>query len=304
MPSNAAPRSKSATNAIALGSLTAIAVGLFGFLLLHYDLAVYGLVVFLAVPVASGFIARRTAGPGSDTLIALMISFVIGLGILIGTGAEGWVCILMALPLILLGLFLGFVIAASLDKAGTTNPTNTTLLVAIPLLLAGGGWIEKSFAPQHRLESVSTSAILRAKPELLFDLLKDVETVDAHRPFLMRIGLPVPVKCRLEKGAVGAARTCYFDHGYIKEEVVEWDPPRLMKMRVVENHVPGRHWLGFKDAIYEFHGNTDGTTTVTRTTSITTALYPPIYWRPLERLGVETEHRYIFADLSRRLAHE
>src|SRR6266404_5593962 len=141
MTSNVAPRSTSSTKAIVLGSLTAIAVGLFGFLLLHYDLAVYGLVVFLAVPVASGFTARRIAGRGSSTFIALMISLVIGLGILVGTGAEGWVCILMAFPLILLGLFLGFVIAASLDKAGTTNPTNTTLLVALPILLVGGGWV-------------------------------------------------------------------------------------------------------------------------------------------------------------------
>lgn len=298
MTSNAG--SASPTTAIAVGSITAIAVGLFGFLLLHYNFATYGLVIFFAVPVASGFVARRMAGPGSSTFIALMISLVIGLGILIATGAEGWVCILMALPLIFLGLFIGFLLAASREKV--TPPSNTTVLLAIPLLLASAGWIEKSFAPQHRLESIPTSAVFPGSPEKLFDMLKDVETVDANRPFLMRIGLPIPVKCKLEKGAVGGTRTCYFDHGYIKEEVVEWNPPRLMKMRVVENHVPGRHWLGFKDAIYEFHGNADGTTTVTRTTSITTALYPAIYWRPLERIGVETEHRYIFEDLTRRLA--
>jgi polyketide cyclase/dehydrase/lipid transport protein len=297
------PAQPSAVRAITFGSLTAIAIGLFGFVLLHFQWAVYGVVVFLAVPIAAGFVARRIAGPGRNTLITLGISLVLGLGILITTGLEGWVCILMALPLILSGLLIGIGLAILLSKSPNNSSSSTTaLLVGIPLLLFSSGWVEKSIAPKQRLEVISTSVVLHATPEKLFDMLKDVETVDAHRPFLMRIGLPVPIKCRLERGSVGAARTCYFDHGYIREEVVAWEPPNLMKMRVVENHVPGRHWLGFKDAIYEFHGNADGTTTVTRTTSITTALYPAIYWRPLERLGVETEHQYIFEDLGRRLA--
>jgi hypothetical protein len=290
---------------IVAGSITGIAIGLFGFLLLHFHLAAYGIVIFLVVPMAAGFVARRIAGPGSNTLIAVMISVVIGLGILIATGSEGWVCVLMALAPIAVGLLVGIAIAAWLSRRKRQpRPNNATLMVAIPLLLFGGGWLEKSFAPQYRLESISTSIVLSASPETTFDMLKGVDLVDAPRPFLMRIGLPVPTSCRLERGAVGATRTCYFDHGYIKEEVVEWNPPQLMKMRVVENHVPGRHWLGFKDAIYQFRGNPDGTTTVTRTTSITTALYPAIYWRPLERLGVETEHNYIFDDLKRRLSEK
>ena len=288
-------------NAIVVGSFSAIGIGLFGFLLLHYHLAVYGLVVFLAVPFVAGFVAKRLAGAGSNAFIAVMISIVIGLGVLVATGAEGWVCVLMAFPLLFLGIISGMALASWSSRRNYTSSNNAGLMVAIPLLIIGSGWLEKSVAPQYRLEVISTSIVLPETPEKLFDMLKGVDVVNAPRPFLMRIGLPVPTSCRLERGSVGAGRTCYFDHGYIKEEVVEWTPPTLMKMRVVENHVPGRHWLGFKDAIYTFTPNPDGTTTVIRTTSITTALYPAIYWRPLERMGVETEHRYIFDDLSRRL---
>src|SRR3954454_21987373 len=98
---------RSANRAIAFASLTAVGVGLFGFLLLHYGLAVYGIVVFLAVPIAAGFVARAVAGPGSNTFIAAATALFIGLGILIVTESEGWVCILMAMPLIAVGILIG-----------------------------------------------------------------------------------------------------------------------------------------------------------------------------------------------------
>ena len=286
---------------IAYGTAAAVAVGLFGFLLLELHWAVYGIVVFLLTPLVAGFVVGYTVPEGRRVLASLILASIIGLLILVVTRAEGWVCVLMALPLIIVGIGAGAGLGCLVaNRRHPQNPTAALLLV--PLVLIPSGWIEKSLAPATRLEPFTTSATYRSTPEQLFNLLANVDHVEAHRPFLLRIGLPVPVSCKLERGAVGAKRTCYFDDGYIVEEVVAWSPPEQMRMRIVENHVPGRHWLGFRDAIYDFKQNANGTTTVTRTTSITTQLYPPIYWRPLERLGVETEHRYIFDDLQRRLA--
>jgi len=38
-----------------------------------------------------------------------------------------------------------------------------------------------------------------------------------------------------------------------------------------------------------------------RTTTITSRLSPARYWQRLEMIGIETEHKYLFEELSRRL---
>ncbi|HSE20720.1 MAG TPA: hypothetical protein VLB68_03655 [Pyrinomonadaceae bacterium] len=40
---------------------------------------------------------------------------------------------------------------------------------------------------------------------------------------------------------------------------------------------------------------------ITRTTTITSRLSPAWYWQRLEKIGVETEHQYLFEELSKRL---
>jgi len=98
---------------------------------------------------------------------------------------------------------------------------------------------------------------------------------------------------------VGAKRTCYFDQGYIEETVTEWSPPEVMGLSIDRTNMPGRHWLDFENAKYELRRDNSGTM-LTRTTTITSNLYPVWYWRPFERWGVASEHEYIFGDLARR----
>ena len=112
----------------------------------------------------------------------------------------------------------------------------------------------------------------------------------------MRIGLPVPVSCKVDKEEVGGKRTCYFESGYIEERITEWNPPLSIKMEITASDVPGRPWLTFKDASYELSEN-NGKTTITRRTTIVSRLSPAWYWRRLEKIGVETEHEYLFEEV-------
>ena len=115
----------------------------------------------------------------------------------------------------------------------------------------------------------------------------------------MYVGLPIPVRCEMEGSGVGAKRTCYFDHGYIQETVIEWSPPKVMQLSIDRTNMPGRHWLSFENARYDLRRE-GGETLLTRTTVINSNLYPAWYWRPFERWGVRSEHEYIFGDLARR----
>ena len=109
----------------------------------------------------------------------------------------------------------------------------------------------------------------------------------------------MPQKCVLQGTAVGSKRVCYFNQGYIEETILDWQPPRRMQFSIDRTNLPGRHWLGFKEAQYVLEPNAGGTL-VTRTTRITSGLSPAWYWEPLERWGVSSEHDYLFHDLARR----
>jgi hypothetical protein len=116
----------------------------------------------------------------------------------------------------------------------------------------------------------------------------------------MYFGLPVSLRCTLERKGVGAKRTRYFENGFIEETVTEWAPPYSMHLTIDRTNMPGRHWLGFENAAYELRQEGSGTR-LTRTTTITSHLYPVWYWRYFERLGVSSEHEYLLRDLSNRL---
>jgi hypothetical protein len=42
-------------------------------------------------------------------------------------------------------------------------------------------------------------------------------------------------------------------------------------------------------------------TLITRKTTIVSRLSPAWYWRPMEKIGVETEHQYLFEEVKRRV---
>jgi hypothetical protein len=130
-----------------------------------------------------------------------------------------------------------------------------------------------------------------------------MDRVTAHKGFLMRIGLPVPISCSIDKEQVGGIRRCNFESGYIEELITEWDPPRSMKLQITAWDVPGRPWLDFKDASYEIHQE-NGHTLMTRTTTIVSRLLPEWYWRRFEGLGVRTEHEYLFEAVKKQVSGE
>ncbi len=56
-----------------------------------------------------------------------------------------------------------------------------------------------------------------------------MDTLVAEKPFLIKIDLPVPQKCVLEKEKVGALRTCYFNGGKIIERITELEKGKTLK---------------------------------------------------------------------------
>jgi hypothetical protein len=287
-----------------VGSLTAIAVGLGGFRIIHDGTGAMGWVLFFGLPFITG-LATAIVTRGKEVIFAsLWIGAIASTAALIITRMEGWVCVLMSAPLIAFsltaGALFGRLVRQFLLSMGAKHLVLLLTIGVFPFFLVAANKIEEPSRRIPRVETITNTLVADAPRELVWNQLKTFDRIEGTKGLLMRIGLPVPVSCTMSGEGVGATRTCYFEQGHIAERVTEWNPPSSMKLEITEFDVPGRPWLSFQGASYELtsEGNR---TIVTRKTTIVSRLSPAWYWRPLEKIGVETEHEYLFEEVKRKV---
>jgi hypothetical protein len=286
--------------------VVATCVGLGGFFLANAP-ATRGMgeVMFFLVPFCAGFaIAMVTRGRNTAWACSLLAALV-SLLFLVAGKLEGVLCAILAFPLLALGLGVGVVLGYLFRRyvlEGLQHQMTSTVAVFMlsPMIVLAGHQLERPALDTVRRETISSSIFLAAQPEEVWTSIQSIDSINADKPWLMHFGLPVPLRCTLERKGVGAKRTCYFENGFIEETITEWGPPYSMQLIIDRTNMPGRHWLGFETAAYELRQNGTGTQ-LTRTTTITSHLYPVWYWRYFERLGVSSEHDYLLRDLSNRL---
>jgi len=274
-----------------------------GFLLLHYGLIGYGFSFFVFLPFILGYVI----GKGmirSMSLLGLAISFCIFIILLLAGQLEGMVCVLMALPIILVATALGIFLKFLVKKNSRTKEDRTSIRSGlIPLFLfLSLGLVEKGLTKGDKTTvAINSEIVLPYSPMEVYETIRSVDTMDAEKPFLMKLDLPIPEKCILSDERVGGLRTCYFQGGKITERITALEKGKLLQMDVIDYQLTGRKWLGFKEAIYTFDTMENGHCRMTRTTTYTSELFPRFYWAPLERIGIEEEHDYVFANLKKDL---
>jgi hypothetical protein len=285
------------------GGLVAGGMAMAGGLLitLGHGKAEFGATMFIALPVATGFVAACFVRPWPAVMVATLLSMLVWTGGLLFTGLEGVVCVCMAAPLLIGGAFLGALLG-QLVRSRFDSRANYVLFPLIGMAsVFGVGQAEERWGGPERAETITSVTTLDAGLHEVWQATAAPGAISARPSLLLRIGLPVPRYCTLDGEGVGARRTCHFDSGVIEEEVTRWEPPRRLDMRIVRVTLPGRHWLGYRDASYTLEEIAPGRTRLVRTTTITSRLRPAWYWRHGERWGVETEHAYLFEHLTRSL---
>jgi F0F1-type ATP synthase assembly protein I len=298
---------RSVATGLLTGTLTGIVVGLGGFFLATTPRTnQMGIVMFFLVPFCAGFAIALVTRQPNTAWAAMLLAVLVSLTMLVAFKREGILCALLALPLLAFGLAVGAILGYLFRRYVLTrlrhqSTTTVVFLLLTPVLIFAGHDAERQGADNARRETVSNSIRIQAPAEEVWTHIQSLDSIDARKPWLMHFGLPVPLRCSLERKGVGAKRTCYFENGFIEEIVTEWAPPYSMRLTIDRTNMPGRHWLGFESAAYELRQDGD-TTVLTRTTIITSHLYPVWYWRYFERLGVASEHEYIFSDLANRMA--
>jgi len=247
------------------------------------DTGIYGLTLFVLLPVAAGALAARlhpspspakAAATGAAGVFAVLLFFLL-------LGREGLICRAMAAPL---GLPLG-ALGGWLCHRSRSKPVAALLL--FPATLA---WDVHAPHPQYE---VQTAIEIAASPEQVWQHVVAFPELPEPTDWFFRAGLAYPIRARIDGAGPGAIRYCEFSTGPFVEPIQIWQEPTLLRFSVTQNPPPMREWSPYSElAAAHLHGyfaSTGGQFRLVRlpnnhtklegTTWYRHGLWPAPYWR-------------------------
>jgi hypothetical protein len=251
---------------------------------------VYGWTLFVIGPALLGALTVSFVRPPSSGKAAQtgMWAAITGSLLFLLAGAEGLICIVMALPLnVGLGALGGW-----LAYEAEHRDVSREQILPLLLLLPTGGLYYDTNAKPDMLE-VRTAIEINAAPEQVWKHVVAFPELPPPTEWFFRAGIAYPIKARIEGTALGAVRYCEFSTGAFVEPIEEWEEPRLLRFRVTKNPAPMKEWSPYpgvdpahlsgymisERGQFKLTALPGGRTSLEGTTWYRHGLWPSTYWR-------------------------
>jgi len=230
-----------------IAAVLAAATGGTIFVIGVFVLESYGWGVFVAIPVAMGFVAAlainwRRRYRILASLTAMLAGIVIAGVSLLAFALEGAICLLMALPLAVpggfLGVWLGDMVADR--RRGIRNGMTIGVLI-LPVILGASGPLTP-----YPLRPVVTSVTIDAPVDVVWNNVIGFSDLPQSDDALYRFGVAQPVRAHLDGEGVGAIRYCEFSTGPFVEPITHWEPGVKLAFDVTEQPEPMHEWSPYE----------------------------------------------------------
>jgi hypothetical protein len=299
--------------AVVTAALIGVGLALLG--VLASDRARYGWTLFVLAPFALGFVAaalttyRQEPTMPRFILASTFAALTAGLAFL-AMGAEGVVCLLMAVPVTvpcsIIGA-LGAYVVHSLRRARST--AMGLIIVVVPL----------GFATEPRLieapprYTVHSAIDIGASPAAVWARLVEFDSISAPLDtWFFRAGVAYPISARLvgERGP-GAMRICEFSTGLFTETVRVWEPRQRLMFTIEDGPPVLREWTPYRN-VHPPHLDgyfvpesgdfrlvplANGGTRLEGTSVYRNHMWPSGYWRIWSDAIVKSVHRRVFENI-------
>jgi hypothetical protein len=262
----------------------------------------YGWTLFIVLPVIAGALGTWSVRPATVARamgIGAAIGFV-GCGLFLLLGAEGFICVLMALPVVL-----SLTVAGSILAYWGGTPTRGKRPVGMALLVPVGLLFDVNAKPP--IYSVTTSTVVSAAPERVWKNVVAFRAITDEPDWVLRTGLAYPIRTRIQGSGAGVSRSCDLSTGTVQERVVVWSEPRLLRF-IVTATPPAMREMGLYGPIHPKHldgyyistaGQFEltplpgGRTLLVGTSWYQHGLWPAAYWRWWSDAVVHHIHRRV-----------
>ncbi len=215
-----------------------------------YYLGDYGWTVFFLIPFLIGFMPPFLYGKREEMTKnqAYSLGFsALGLSVieLLVFAAEGFICIIMASPLLLLLTFIG-VNAAYANYRGNyfKSPNHLLLLLSFVSI----GFMSFDYLnDKPNLIAVKTQVQIDANIHTVWTNVVTFDKIDTPDDWIFKTGISYPTDATIKGEGVGAIRYCNFTTGSFVEPITTWDEPNLLQFDVKEQPIPMNEWNPFWD---------------------------------------------------------
>ncbi len=216
-----------------------------------YVISEYGLALFFVLPFISGFFpvwlytSKNKKMRGSEAIGLGSASLFFHLLFLMLFAMEGLICIIMALPILLLLTIAGAGIANEIRKHQRINLRNSNkpllgIIGLFPVLLITDKYNEPD------LTRVTTSIVIDATPEKVWENVVEFPQLLEPDEMIFKAGIAYPINAKINGKGVGSIRYCNFTTGSFVEPITTWNEPELLAFSVKEQPAPMKE-LSFWD---------------------------------------------------------
>lgn len=207
----------------------------------------YGAMTFafvVLVPMAVGCLAVALAPGGArrtrKAVLLPAVTAVACLALVLASGLEGTICVILIAPVFLLFAAAGGLMAEAMRRQGRrVYASGIATMLLLPYAAAP---LEGRLPLPDTRRTVVASTIIHADAATVWDNVvrptgirpEENQTRMAHR-----IGFPHPVSATLSKEGLGGSRYAIFERGVmLRETVTEWVPGRRMAFTIDPANIP------------------------------------------------------------------
>ncbi|MBM65688.1 MAG: hypothetical protein CMH55_05580 [Myxococcales bacterium] len=244
----------SATLGMALQGIAAAAVlGVLAMIVSVFGFGEYGSGLFVGAPFVMGVVAAYLAQRGREPsrrrgISTALLAVVLCEGALLLLALEGAICLLTAAPLAMGLATVGALVGTDWAKRRSSGGRATAaLILVLPLTTA----IPTS-PGEPKLHKAVTEVVVDAPPEVVWDHVVSFPDLSPPSDWVLKTGIAVPLRARIEGSGVGAIRYCEFSTGPFVEPITVWDRPHRLGFDVVEQPPSMSEWSPYS-TIYAPH---------------------------------------------------
>lgn len=224
----------------------AVAIGSGMLIVSVYLLDSYGGALFLGTPfimgAVSAFLYNRPPASVRATLQVMLLAQCIVAGILVLTAAEGFLCLLMAMPITLAVGVMGANMGRHIATRDPRSPSHAYIGVLLLPLAASVESLTAPSASELALREVRSSVIINAPASVVWRNVIAFPPMAEPTDWLFKSGIAYPLRAEIRGEGVGAIRYCVFSTGAFVEPITHWEPGVRLSFSVDSQPRPLHEW--------------------------------------------------------------
>lgn len=283
------------------GVLAGMAIIVFAVLLSAVTFGSYGWGLFVATPffvgLTTAYLANRdVALPSGKTLPLVLLAAGLGVLALLMFALEGFMCIVLIVPLGALVAALGGVLGRKLADIGHQRGRPLLSVAILPLVFL----VEAAVPPSVTI-TTHESIDIAASPSTVWRELTSDAPIAGQPQLVALAGFAYPIRGRLLGHGVGAIRLGEFSTGTARERVTSWEPerrlafvlihqPAMMEEMSPYRRVHAPHLNGYFETdttSFELKPLSSGGTRLVAQATHRLRIDPALYWEPLARWAIK-----------------